>query len=86
MCAPLARVTFLSTYIGDVLTSLTRVYADLAYSVCWCVSGGVLATSYVDDQEVRLYIRSAIYTRMHHNHKYNPLQLFLFMVRPMTGS
>jgi hypothetical protein len=37
--APFTEVTFLAGYIGDVLTSLVKVYADIYYSLCWLGGG-----------------------------------------------
>eukprot|EP00501_MAST-03F_sp_TOSAG23-6_P000855 GSMAST32.ASY1.ANO1.891.1 assembled CDS len=38
--APLFPVTFLSSFIGDIATSLVRPLTDLAYTVCYMGSGG----------------------------------------------
>jgi hypothetical protein len=42
MVAPTVEVTFLTNYVGDVLTSLVKPFTDIAYSVCYFVSGDFL--------------------------------------------
>ena len=37
--APFTKVTFLASYVADVLTSLVKVYFDIWYGLCWTLGG-----------------------------------------------
>ena len=37
--SPFGEVTFLTSYVGDVLTSMVKVSVDVSYTFCWLYKG-----------------------------------------------
>lgn len=58
LAAPFRPVTFLDSYAADVLTSMVKVFQDIAWSVCYFISGQFL----LDSSDV--YQRSKLYRRV----------------------
>ena len=58
LASPFSRVSFLSSYIGDVMTSTVKVSLDFSYTVCWLSQGFWLPTSdkNISHKEVRCYL------------------------------
>ena len=49
--SPFSQVSFLASYIADVLTSLVKVYFDLWYGLCWTFGNYWSSSNYNDLQQ-----------------------------------
>lgn len=50
IAAPLIQPTFFHVYVGDVFTSMVKVFQDLLWTGCWLVSGDFLVATHSKHQ------------------------------------
>jgi len=50
--APFGRCTFRDTFVGDVMTSLVKVFTDLAYTFCFLGTGEFLKLAPGNDSSI----------------------------------
>lgn len=42
--APYSSPNFFQTYVGDIFTSMVKIFQDIAWTICWTLSGDFLAS------------------------------------------
>eukprot|EP00586_Coscinodiscus_wailesii_P022591 CAMPEP_0172520016 /NCGR_PEP_ID=MMETSP1066-20121228/291753_1 /TAXON_ID=671091 /ORGANISM="Coscinodiscus wailesii, Strain CCMP2513" /LENGTH=854 /DNA_ID=CAMNT_0013302695 /DNA_START=63 /DNA_END=2627 /DNA_ORIENTATION=- len=53
LTAPLTSPTFFDTYVGDVFTSMVKIFQDMAWTICFIASGDFLISEDTDGIELR---------------------------------